>query len=130
MLIAETEANITMFNSMIRRKIPTNDIRRFAVKQATQCRVYRQTNSRMEGIALRIKRMDAIAFAKRQRHIKHKNKLSLIACYSDKDRAKKIINRINTNAREYKRWLKRSKDRKIDHLELKYAIEDKERRSL
>ena len=67
MTLAETEANITMFNSMIRKKVPTTDIRQFAAKQAAQCRVHKQISQKIVHLAMKVKRADAIAFAKRLR---------------------------------------------------------------
>ena len=57
MSLAEAEANITMFNRMIKEQVPTNDVRHFTVKQAAQCRVYKQTSRRLERVAMKFKRM-------------------------------------------------------------------------
>ena len=128
--IAETEANITMFNCMIRRRVPTTDIRQFAAKQAAQCRVHKQISQKIVGLAMKVKRADAIAFAKRLRRVRHQNKQALIACYADKDKVRKVIHKIDCNAREYKSWLKNTKIDKINHLENKYSVEDLAGRSL
>ena len=130
MTIVTTEANISMFNSMIRRKLATNDVRNFAKKQAAQCRVYKQASHRLEKLAMKLKRMDAIASVKRLRSEKYKIKLSLMSSYSDKEKAKKVINNINYNASDYKRWLRESRRSKVDHIETKRQIEEQNRRSL
>ena len=76
MNIAEARANITMFNSMIRMKIATNDIRQFSLKQAAQCRVYKGPNLRLEKSAMRNKRKDLIAHVKRMQQEKYRVKKS------------------------------------------------------
>ena len=92
-----------MFNGMIRRGISTNDIRHFVVKQAAQCRIYKSTNPKLEKVAMRIKRMDALALAKRLRQAKHRCKMSLISAHSDLDKANRVIDRINRLASQTRR---------------------------
>ena len=121
MTLAETEANITMFNSMIRKKVPTTDIRQFAAKQAAQCRVHKQISQKIVHLAMKVKRADAIAFAKRLRRAKYRNKNILISCYQVKEKVRKVIHEINNKASEYKEWLRGEKRDKIEHLEAKYS---------
>ena len=117
MSIAETEANINMFNRMIREGVSTNDIRHFSVKQAEQCRVYKKTNLCIEKVAMKSKRTDALALVKRLRQIKHRTKQSLKAIYTDDiKKAHRIIDKINRKASGYRSWLKELKHQKIDHL--------------
>ena len=104
MSLAETEANITMFNYMIKKQVSTNDVRHFIVKQAAQCRVYKQTNRRLERVAMHMKRSDAIALAKRLRQQKHRSKTS-IRHYFDREIANNLIDKINRKASVYRRDL-------------------------
>ena len=91
MKLAETESNILMFNSMIRRHVATNDVKQFAIKQAAQCRVYKSISLKLEKVAMKLKRADALAYAKRLRQEKYKIKQNLISTFEDKKKAKKII---------------------------------------
>ena len=130
MSLAEAEAIITMFNCMIKEQVPTNDVRQFTVKQAAQCRIYKQTNRRLEKVAMKIKRSDALALAKRIRQEKHRYKRSLTSFHHDKSLANQIIDRTNRRASAYKKDLICMKKDKIEFLQQKYNIEDKNRRSI
>ena len=120
MNLAEIESNISMFNNMIRDRVPTSDIRHFALKQAAQCRVYKQTNQRIERAAMKAKRNDAIASAKRLRQMKYKIKKKLLRAHKNKEKASRVIQKFNNKAREYRRALKQQKDFKVQYLRAKY----------
>ena len=100
MKIAETQANILMFNSMIRKNIATNDIKQFSQKQAAQCRVYLKPNPKLERVAMMNMRADLLAHIKRLRQVKDRTKRSLISLYSANDlvRIRRVISKINKNA--------------------------------
>ena len=125
MSIAETEANVYMFNKMIRLCLSTNDIRQFSVNQAAQCRVYKKTNLRIEKVAMKGKRSDALALVKRLRQRKHRVKQSLRSIYKDDPtKAAKKIDDINRRVSSYRTWLKDCKRQKIEHLSGKREITD------
>ena len=128
MNIAEARANITMFNSMIRMKIATNDIRQFSLKQAAQCRVYKGPNLRLEKSAMRNKRKDLIAHVKRMQQEKYRVKKSLISLYNDRDLKKigQVIRRINHGASNLMKKLKHDKKHKIAFISAKYQQNKKD----
>ena len=128
--LVEVETNIKMFNDLIRKKIPTNDIRHFTLKQAAQCRVYQQPNHKLEMVAMKMKRKDALAHAKRLRQSKKKTKYLLLGETAELNKTKKKIHDINANAREYKKELQLEKRDKVQFLEGKKIIEDSSLKSL
>ena len=125
MKIAETQANILMFNSMIRKNIATNDIKQFSQKQAAQCRVYLKPNPKLERVAMMNKRADLLAHIKRLRQVKDRTKRSLISLYSanDLDRIRRVISKINKNASYLKKKLKKKKLCKVEFLSVKYQLD-------
>ena len=89
--LVETESNVMMFNKMIRKRVPTNDVRSFALKQAALCRVHKNVNSKIERVVMKIKRADALAYIKRLRQDKHRAKTSLLQAHETEEDARKII---------------------------------------
>ena len=65
------------------------------------------------GDCLKNQKIECSSLVKSQRQEKHRNKLSLIVSYSDKVHVRKVIHQINSDAREYKRWLKETKDKRL-----------------
>ena len=128
--LIEVETNIKLFNDLIRKRIPTNDIRHFTLKQAAQCRVYQQPNHKLEMVAMKMKRKDALAQAKRLRQKKKKTKYLLLGVSAEPNKTKKRIHDVNASAREYRKELQLMKRDKVQFLEGKKIAEESSSRSL
>ena len=128
MSIVEEESNIALFNEMIRKGLSTNNVRQFALKQAAQCRVKRQTSPKLLKIAMKLKKIDALAHVKRLRQTKHRIKKLLLI--GGEDKVRKRIDTINRRASIYKSWLRQEKKQKIDFIQNKHSAEDAENKSI
>ena len=115
MKLAETESNIMMFTNMIRKKVATNDVRSFTLKQAAQCRIYKEASLRLEKVAMKIKKVDALAYAKRLNQEKNRIKQSLVIFSNDR-KTTRHIRYINKNSGEYRSYLSSLKEEKVQHL--------------
>ena len=128
MSIEEEESNVALFNDLIRKGLSTNDVQQFALKQAAQCRVKKQISPKLLKVAMKLKRMDALAHVKRLKQEKYRIKKSLLT--NDTDKAKKRIDTINKRASTYRTWLRQQRKEKFEFIQNKRLIEETERRSI
>ena len=70
--LTETEANITLFRSMIAEKVATNDVRSFVVKQMNLKKSRAKFDSRVLRTAMKSKLDDALCYANRLRQQRSK----------------------------------------------------------
>ena len=66
-LLADTEANIDMFDALIKLNLATNDVLSFINKQTIHKKVVRQPDLKVQKLAMSSKISDAVAFSKRLR---------------------------------------------------------------
>ena len=118
--IVETETTISMLNKMIRNGVSTNDVMSFSINQASLRKVHKDTSRKIEKTAMKAKRNDALALAKRLRRKRYEAKLKVLKSYENNQKAYKSIRNINKNMREYKSTLLREKYQKVEHLKNKY----------
>ena len=75
--LAETEANVYIFNTLKGMNLATNDVKNFVRKQTIHKRVQTKPDSKVQNAAMRSKLSDALAFAKRLRQKRNTLKGSL-----------------------------------------------------
>ena len=91
--LTETEANITLFRSMIAEKVATNDVRSFVVKQMNLKKSRAKFDNRVLRTDMKSKLDDALCYANRLRQQRSKLRSKLfnrVGCSN----ARKIINNI------------------------------------
>ena len=76
--VVETETTISMLNRMIRNGVSTNDVMSFSINQAMLRRVHKETNRKIKKTAMKVKRIDALALAKRSRRYRYEAKIKVL----------------------------------------------------
>ena len=118
--VADSETTICMLNKMIRQHVPTNDVMNFSLKQLALRRVHKETNCKIEKVAMKAKRDDALAFVKRLRRERYRLKLEILEFYEpDTTKANRVIDKINKNCFEYKKIILHRKLDKEEFLKAK-----------
>ena len=69
-LLAETEANIEMFNVLMKLGLATNDVFNFVNKQTIHKRIEKQPDLKVQKLAMRSKLSDALAYSSRLRRLR------------------------------------------------------------
>ena len=93
-LLAVTEANVVMFNALIKLNLATNDVKNFVSKQIIHKRVEKKPDLKVQKYAMKSKLLDAISFSKRLRRKRDVLKSRLSKKLGSSNRRRWLDNRV------------------------------------
>ena len=102
-LLAGTEANIVLFDTLRKLGLATNDVRHFVFKQTIHKKAEKKVDVRLKRSAMQNKLSDACAYAKRLRQMKNNLKRKILQKYRcDGQDGKKVVMDMIRRYRELK----------------------------
>ena len=118
--LAATEANMEMFNTLIKLNLATNDIRNFVLKQTTHKRTSKTPDLKTQRVAMLSKLKDACCFASRLRQQRDTLKTQLAKKYSSKKAlGRRILTGLVKKYRQCRQNELNECRKKVDHLKSK-----------
>ena len=115
--LAETEANVYIFNTLKGMNFATNDVKNFVRKQTIHKRVQTKPDSKVQNAAMRSKLSDALAFAKRLRQKRNTLKGRLVKKFACKrSEGRRVLDNLVTHYRNYKHKEMSEAKIKINHI--------------
>ena len=122
--LAETEANIYVFKTLLSLNLATNDITNFVKKQTIHKRVIVRPDLRVQKTAMKSKIADAIAFAGRLRKLRDSLKKKVSRKYADrKSKGRRVLESLLKVYRQFKESEIEDAKSKIDHIVNKEKIQ-------
>ena len=122
--IAATEANVELFEKLLKLGLATNDIKNFILKQSAQKRILCKPDFKVLRSAMRSKLSDACAFLKRLRRLRDTLKKRIARKYSSrKAYGRKVVDELVSKYREKKILELKKVRRKIEFLKEKEEAE-------
>ena len=122
--LAVTEANIEMFNILIKKNLATKDVTSFVKKQAIHKRVSSKPDPRVQHIAMRSKLYDACAQARKLRLERDTLKRRLARKYETrKSVGRRVLDGLVRDYRSYKEAELQAKKKKIMIIQQNQEVE-------
>ena len=122
--LAATEANIMLFNTLLRFGLATNDIKNFTVKQTIHKRVERVPDYKVQKVAMISKLKDALAYAKRLRQSRNTLVKRVRKKFSDKKAlGRRVLDGLSSSYSRYKKQEYEDVENKIEHYKVKAKLE-------
>ena len=120
-LLAATEGNIHLFNSLKNKNLATNDVSNFIKKQTIHRKVDKREDFKLKKAAMHSKLVDALSFASRLRQRKKIQRNEVMKFYKErKTYGRKVIKDLVDKYRERRTIEIESANKKIMHLKEKY----------